>query len=51
MLKKGDALSPLLFSYALKYAIKRIHANLENLKLNGSLRLLVYADDVNADIL
>jgi len=26
-LKKGDALSPLLFSFALKYAIRRIQIN------------------------
>jgi hypothetical protein len=49
--KKGDALSSLLFSFALEYAITRIHENLENLKLNVSHRLLVYTDDVNADIL
>ena len=26
-LKKGDALSPLLFDFALEYAIRRIHVN------------------------
>jgi hypothetical protein len=51
MLKKRVALSPLLFRFALEYAVKRIHANLVNLKLNGSHRRLVYADDVNAYIL
>jgi len=30
-LKKGDALSPLLFSFALKYAIRRIHVNQDDL--------------------
>jgi len=50
ILKKGDALSPLLFNIALEYAIRRVHPNLENLKLNGSHRLLSCADDVSADI-
>jgi hypothetical protein len=26
-LKQGDALSPLLFNFALEYAIKRVHVN------------------------
>ena len=43
-LKKGDALSPLLFSFALKYDNRKFQGNQEGLNLYGIHQLLACAD-------
>jgi hypothetical protein len=46
-LKQKDTLSPLLFNFALQHAIRKVQVKQDDLKLNGTHQLLVYADGVN----
>jgi hypothetical protein len=46
-LKQGDALSPLLFNFALEYAIRKMQEKHVRLKFDGTHQLLAYANDVN----
>ena len=46
-LKQGDALTPMLFNFALEYAIRKVQVNQDGLKINGTHQLLAHADYVN----
>jgi len=52
-LKQGDALSPLLYSLAFKYAIRRVQVNQDGLKLDGAhqlwfmLMILIFWEEAN----
>jgi hypothetical protein len=46
-LKQGEALSPLLFNFALDYSIRRVQINQYGLKSIGTHYLLIYADDID----
>jgi len=43
-LKQEDTLSPVLFSFAVEHAIRRVRLNLDGMKLIVTHQLLVYAD-------
>ena len=46
-MEQGDALSPLLFNFALEYAIMKVQETNLGLDMNGTHQVLAYADDVN----
>jgi hypothetical protein len=46
-LKQGDALPPLLFNFALEYAISKVQENQVGMKVNGTHQLLAYAVDMD----
>jgi len=46
-LKQGDALSPLLFNFALEYTIRKVQETNLGVDMNGTHQVLAYANDVN----
>jgi hypothetical protein len=48
-LKEGNALLPLLFTFPLEYAIRKVWKNQVGLKLDGTHQLLAHAYDMNKE--
>jgi hypothetical protein len=46
-LKKGDALSPLLFDFGLEYAVRNVQGSRNKLALNRTHQFSVWADYIN----
>jgi hypothetical protein len=46
-LKQEDALSPLLFNFALEYAIIKVQEDKEGFEMNGTHEFLIYAENIN----
>jgi hypothetical protein len=46
-LKQGDASSPLLFIFALEYAIRKVRVNQDGLNLKETHQFPIYSDGVN----
>ena len=46
-LKQADALSPLLFDFALEYALRKVQETKLGLDLNGTHHIIAFADDVH----
>ena len=49
--KQGDALSPLLFNFAAEQDIRGVQVNYDGLKLNGTIQLPVFDDNVNTQVI
>ena len=46
-MKQGDALSPLLYNFALEYAARKVQETNLDLNMNGTHQILAYTDGVN----
>jgi hypothetical protein len=47
MAEGGNALTPLIYNFAIEYTISKVHENQVGLKFNEIHQLLVYIDEVN----
>jgi hypothetical protein len=46
-LKQGDALSPLLLTFAIEYTIRKVQEYEEELESDGIYQQLIYVDNIN----